>query len=443
MQLWTLLILLALASPLSAQEASQGGFISLGPAEDKVEGSAFSSEFWEPGGSHRSLTVSSVEPSRDERKVYSLPFPAGQVLWAGLVPPAVAGRLAGGVVLEGEPAAEGRTVSRINDVSPLVEEYRADLVATPPAAQVGDLELTRSGWIWRPTAWRNDPEGLFAKLRAWGMNRVYVTVPATDQGVETADLLERFIARASSLGIEVWAVDGDRYALLPEAQEPYLTRARAYAVYNARVSPEKRLSGVQYDIEPYLMPGYALRAAEWNEEYAQLLGLLKELAQMPLEIAVPFWFDGQQAAGGRKFLDAIVPAVDSVVVMDYRTDLAEVRRFARPFLHWGSKHDREVHIALETVPLPDSGLSMYRPTSGAGTLWLSTWDGLPILFLLDTPQAGLGSGQLFAYSHGTLSSSSRTTFHGREEELRGTLETLERDFAAWPSFAGLAVHGTE
>lgn len=435
---WLTIILLAFSPPILAQEeASQHGFISLGAAEDTVQGAAFSSEFWEPGGAHRSLVVSSLSPAREGRRVYPLPFPADQVVWAGLVAPELAVQLTGGVVLEGE----GTPVTAVSDVSPLVEGFRTDMTPAPPQGGGATRELTRSGWIWKPEAWRGDPDGLFAKLREWKMSRVYITVPATDQGVETAGLLESFIARASGLGVEVWAVDGDRYALLPESREPYLTRARAYAVYNARVSEEKRLSGVQYDIEPYLMPGYALRAAEWNEEYARLLGLLKELAQMPLEIAVPFWFD-QQQAGGRRFLEAIVPAVDSVVVMDYRTDLAEVRRFARPFLRWGDKYDREVHIALETVALPDSGLSMFRPAS-AGTLWLSSWEGLPILFLLEAPQRGIESGRLFAYSHGGRSLSSRTTFHGREEELRGSLETLERDFAAWPSFAGLAVHGTE
>lgn len=436
-----ILAFLAISIPIPAQEATtQHGFLSLGPAEDVVEGTTFSSEFWEPGGKHRSLVVSSEPPYRPEGRVYRLPFPAEQVVWAGQVAPALADRLAEGVVLEGETEDEGRPVTTVSDISPLVEGYE-DSAPGPPSSSESERELTRSGWIWRPTAWRDDPEGLFAKLRAWGMNRVYVTVPATDQGVEAADLLESFVARASAQQVQVWAVDGDRYALLPEARESYLTRARAYAVYNAGVAEDKRLSGVQYDIEPYLMPGYAMRAAEWNEEYAQLLGLLKELARMPLEIAVPFWFD-QQMAGERKFLETIVPAVDSVVVMDYRTDLDEVRRLARPFLNWGGRYDREVHIALETVRLPDAALSMFRPAE-LGTLWLSSWDGLPILFLLKSPRRDLGTGRLFAYSHGGRSLSSRTTFHGREDTLRSSLETLERDFAAWPSFAGLAVHGTE
>lgn len=61
------------------------------------------------------------------------------------------------------------------------------------------------------------------------------------------------------------------------------------------------------------------------------------------------------------------------------------------------------------------------------------------MLLLQQPHAGLpGAG--FRYSGNRLLDGSATTFQRQPERLQALLPQLERDFSAWPTFAGVAVH---
>jgi hypothetical protein len=117
----------------------------------------------------------------------------------------------------------------------------------------------------------------------------------------TSDL-RRFVARASSQGLAVYAVAGGpgwtaeshRY-LGPKVLE-------LVADYNADADPDERLQGVQFDIEPYVDPGF------WADVKASLQAYLRtvegivdtyeEVRTQPgneglgLGFAIPFWFDG-------------------------------------------------------------------------------------------------------------------------------------------------------
>jgi hypothetical protein len=114
--------------------------------------------------------------------------------------------------------------------------------------------------------------------------------------------LRRFVARASSQGLAVHAVAGGpgwtagshRY-LGPKVLE-------LVADYNADADPDERLQGVQFDIEPYVDPGF------WDDVEVSLQAYLRtvegivdayeEVRTQPgneglgLGFAIPFWYDG-------------------------------------------------------------------------------------------------------------------------------------------------------
>lgn len=306
----------------------------------------------------------------------------------------------------------------------------------------GTRTTERALWAWQPALWLDTPDDLTARLGRYAAGTVFITVPLTDAGdkVRQPAELAAFVRRMSGAKALVWAVAGDPHAVLPAERPKFVRMARAYDAYNKSVAPEERLAGVQYDIEPYTLPGYQLDADAWNQAYLETIRALKEASSLPLEVVLPFW-SAQATAGGRPLLDGLAECVDSVAVMDYRTDPALIGQFAVPFLDWGVKRSRPVRIALEAGPIADEARRHYRPAP-AGELWLTRAGTQDVVVLLKHP-ARCPAGAAFAQTRVSTFQGATLSFHGRDETLRALLPALESGFAAWPSFAGLALHGVE
>lgn len=312
---------------------------------------------------------------------------------------------------------------------------------------ISHTPLTRSAWIWEPEAWQETPEQVLKALNTWNIKRAYITVPleAERQVPVRQEALKAFIRLASKQQIAVWAVDGDRFALLPGEQTAFYNRAKAYAHYNQEVPKEEAISGIQYDIEPYLMSGYALGASAWNRRYQEFLSTVKQSTGLPIEIALPFWFYAQKI-DSRLFLDEVASSIDSIAIMDYRSNPSQIVQFAKPYLKWGERYQKKVTVALETVFLPDNISQIYRPST-TGTLLLWQVQDKTMLFLLKEPLKHFtlkrDSGSVFAYSHSISSSSGNVTFHDNLSTLKELLPKLENRLQQWSSFSGMAIHGIE
>ncbi|HEV7283976.1 MAG TPA: hypothetical protein VGN75_03890, partial [Kaistia sp.] len=242
----------------------------------------------------------------------------------------------------------------------------------------------RAAWAWDAGRWRGGGMGLLEDARRHGVDRLYVSVPIHDGAVAGSDALVRFVREARSRDIEVWAVEGDPHAVLPEGRRVFLERARALAAHIRAAPPEARLAGVQYDIEPYLVPGYPLAPDRWNMALVRTLSALRAALNVPVDAALPFWL----APGGpdTPVLEALPAAIDSVTVMAYRTDPASIQMAAGGFLDWGRRHGKPVSVAVEAGPLPDQRALSFVPAP-AGTLWRLDLGGEPVLLLLDRPAA--------------------------------------------------------
>jgi hypothetical protein len=323
------------------------------------------------------------------------------------------------------PESSGRLVLRSLSASP-----------RPPAAAPPGRAL----WAWRPAQWLETPARLLDTLEKSRADMVYLTVPVRAGTVEHAEELRGFVAGAARRGVKVWAVTGDPRAVLPQERAVQAGLARAYAEYNRSADPESRLAGLQLDIEPYLLPGYHLAVERWLSAYFETLREVRAAGGLPLEVAVPFWWAGQPYRGGN-LPDALAPLVDSVAVMNYRTDPARIRESAEPFLAWGTRHRRSVRIALEAGPIEDEIVRHYRPAP-SGQLWRLELAGQPVLVLLDRAAPPPG-GRAYAYSHETRAPGSAITFRGQAGPLVSLVEQLEREWQAWPSFQGVALHEFE
>jgi hypothetical protein len=298
----------------------------------------------------------------------------------------------------------------------------------------------RSTWVWKAADWRDHGPRLLDWAAAHRVRDLFITIPFRDDAVQEPGRLAAFVRAAGARGMRVLSVDGDPHMVLPGQQAALARMVRAYAAYNAGAAPDARLAGLQFDVEPYLLPEYGAGKIDWDARYLAMAHTLREAAGgLRLELVVPFWWDGKTV-----LLDRLAPLVDALAVMDYRTDPAQVLGFAVPFLDWGARHGRQVRIALEAGPIaPETQRRYVRAAAAepAGLLHLRI-GGQQVLALLSEPAAGATADvDRFRLQSTREIDGSATTFHRDKPALLRLLPGLETDFSAWDgAFGGIALH---
>jgi hypothetical protein len=306
--------------------------------------------------------------------------------------------------------------------------------ARPPA---------RATWVWKAADWREHGAGLLDWAEAHGVRELFIAVPFKNNTLQEPARLAAFIRAAGARGLRVLSVDGDPHMVLPERQAALAKLVRAYAAYNASVEPSARLAGLQFDVEPYLLPEYGAGKADWDARYLAMAHTLRGAAgSLRLELVVPFWWDRKTA-----LLDGLAPLADALAVMDYRTDPAQVTAFAVPFLDWAARHGRQVRIALEAGPIaPETQRRYVRAAGGepGDLLRLRAGGesgGQQVLAVLREPVDAVPGAELFRLQSTREIDGSATTFHREKQALLRVLPALEADFGAWGgAFAGIALH---
>lgn len=233
------------------------------------------------------------------------------------------------------------------------------------------------------------------------------------------------------------SVDGDPHMVLANEVPNVIKRVQAYAAYNGSVAPEARLAGVQFDVEPYLLPESTLPSAQRDERYLAMAHALKIAAGgLPLEFVVPFWRGAKH-----ELLDGLASYADALTVMDYRTDPGQVYDFAVPFLDWAEAHGKGVRIALEAGAIdPEVQRRYARIGAGeAGDLQALHVGGRTVLALLRAPSAA-PDAHLYRLQSTRNIDGGATTFHRDKAALLRLLPPMEADFGAWEAFRGMAVH---
>lgn len=300
----------------------------------------------------------------------------------------------------------------------------------------------RDLWIWREESWRQRRDRLLALLGKYKAKRVFISVAMDEaQGkISHANELLEFITEAGKRAIAVWAVEGDPHATLPRGQAQFVRRAKIFQQYNLDTTENGRLAGVQYDIEPYLVKGWSLDQDAWFVAYVETLRQLSRELNVPIEIAVPFWWQFKRV-NDKALLDAVAPYIDSVNVMNYRTDIGQIKQLAQPFLEWGLQANKKVSIALEAGPIPDERRWHFRKQQRGRLLHLKNF-AQPVLMLLDS-EINSDLADSFGLFRETAFSGELVSFQKDPAGLIGLLPQLESLWSQWPSFAGIALHGYE
>ena len=324
-----------------------------------------------------------------------------------------------------------------------LEELELQIIGTPA------VSAPRSTWLWLPSTWQEQAAKVWALAEREQLTQLYITVPVTAQGVvEQAASLREFVRAAHARQLKVWAVAGDREDVLPVSMSSMLSRVDALLAYNSSADAGAALDGLQLDIEPYLLPGYALAPEFWRERYLATISAVHSRlnGQLPLDLVVPVWWGEHPHWGEKLFKSLELPGL-SVTVMNYRTNAPALRAGAMPFIEWSERAKVKVAMALEYGGLSTDGLSETRQRfqqqdGNAGQLLLVAIGGVNTLVLLDKPQR-LGVGHPYLLQEQREFSNANISLQREPDKLKQLADTLNREWLQWPHYGGLAIHGLE
>lgn len=282
-----------------------------------------------------------------------------------------------------------------------------------------------------------------------------------------------FLALLNRHGFRAHALDGFNQYALPEWHDAVLKTVRNVIAYNRSVQPDERFYGIHYDVEPYLIRGFAgpLRG-KIVSSYLELLSKMSaetRPAGIPFGVDMPFWFDTRDEMTGElpvvefhgvsKLLsEHVIDLADSVAVMDYRTyafGADGLLSLAKGELEYAAKKGKRLFVGLETTRLPDEDLvefegapSLEPPeTSTANRAVVISPDGAAAMIRLagrsEWPMLSKTGGKLLWWpvARTVRVPGDKLSFaQPGISAMQQAMGEAEEDLAAYRSFAGFAIH---
>ncbi len=342
-------------------------------------------------------------------------------------------------------------------------------------------------WIWHTSDLIGDrtaTDRLAAFVAAQGIQRVYLQLPGRLIGAAAGTALEAdvieplraLVATLTGAGAEVFGLDGSAEYALAKWHDRVVQAVRNVGRYNRRVSPNGRFSGVHYDVEPYLLPGFADASRQLIiTAYVALLeriGTAARDADLWFEAAIPAWFDSVRITSAssdalrfKPLSELVIDRTDSVAIMDYRTRADGSNgtiALAESELAYAHAVGKKVWVGLETTTLPDEEILMFEgegepglPTAGGTNGWIIAAplaQGWHLAFVparalalliesLERSQVELDAIRHWRVTRHTRVPASRLTFANLgADRLHEVMRESEIEMRRQPSFAGFAIH---
>lgn len=330
------------------------------------------------------------------------------------------------------------TASTITLRVPEKWKQAASLKITLAAASAEAMQISLLNAVWLPSGqkparprppelgvwdWSTAPDRWKSLLPLWqkaGLDVVQLALPR-----EMPPPSQEAWKQIQQAGLQIIAVEGDPHMVLPEAREAVLNRHRQLGSRTGGM-----LSAVQYDVEPYLLPGFRLQPRRWYAQWGGLFEAIHQTATVPAEAVVPFWLIQQPE--GPRLLEKLKKTTSRIVVMNYRSATFEAVSWGAAWLEWSALHQHPVALAVECGPVADVPVTTFRQAR-EGPLWVAPWKGhgtLAVLF--DNPiQDPSQTGQVYALTAQSVVPGARTTLQGQNPaRVREILAELNRLAAA-------------
>ncbi len=267
-------------------------------------------------------------------------------------------------------------------------ESTPDDVATVPssgeqAPAAGRQKIPyHSMWVWETgplLASAKAAERLFDFCSRTGLKEIFLSVDFAGSSGGVADSITDaaayadFLSEAHLHGLRVEALSGAPSWAAGRRHEEALAAVRAIVNYNAGMTPDARFDGIHFDVEPYLLLGFALPdyRKQIFEQYLEMVVQCRDAARkghLDFTCDIPWWFfpltaDTRQqftvTFGGKEETvgEHVTDLLSSITIMDYRNEAdgaGGLIRFGIPALAYAARLHKQVHVGLETSAQKDT-----------------------------------------------------------------------------------------
>ncbi|MRX73019.1 amidase [Bacillus lacus] len=219
-------------------------------------------------------------------------------------------------------------------------------------------------WLWDTASITTKEAEIFNFLTEKNVTDVYLQINSSI----AVSKYQSFIAKASSLGISVHALDGaPRWVENTTAFNNYLNWVKSY---QAASQPHQRFAGLHLDVEPYLSTTWNSKRATAILNYQKIISTAYTTAkslQISFGADIPFWFDEhtyKNTYGTGNLAEWIIMNTDFVTIMAYR-NFAQgpngIIQHAQQEIQSAALHGKRVQIGVETMQSSEGDyLSFYQ-----------------------------------------------------------------------------------
>lgn len=287
------------------------------------------------------------------------------------------------------------------------------LVVAPPSHAE---QASRAMWVWEKESYQLVRDAAYRgsairMLHRAGVDRIYLYADAYAGENLIQDepaVYRQAIRELTSQGIAVeallgsWHLNTHAYAF-PRNHGRALEMFERVFRFNAEAALDERFVGINFDIEPHLLPQWKTERDSLLRRYLDLCRKIQLAAEAagfdrPIGPAIPFWWDGIEISWRgvrRPASEFIIDMFDYVALMSYR-NFAEGRdgmiAHSRHELDYASRTGKRVRLGADIAP----------------------------------------------------SEIAKITFDGHDRvRLESVLSSVEREFAEQSSFDGFAIHHFE
>jgi hypothetical protein len=212
----------------------------------------------------------------------------------------------------------------------------------------------KATWIWQTSLIASEPDQILLFAKEQGVELIYLKIDISRK----ASYYQAFIKKASEAGVKVHALGGQASWGLEQNRYKILALVDWVLAYNQVVADDEKISGVHFDIEPYVMP-------EWKTDekvsiMKQWMGNVEAYLERTnldptLEVGcdIPFWLDKTYLSDnpGTTLSEWLISKHEQVVVMAYR-DRADgsnsISALVPQEMGWADELGKKVLLAVET-----------------------------------------------------------------------------------------------
>ncbi len=237
----------------------------------------------------------------------------------------------------------------------------------PCHAQAAPAPVKRAMWVWYTKGIRTDPgtqADFFHFIAAPKGDASHAVGTLFFDGVDAPDFsdpatvknIRAFLTAAHAKGLRVDYLVGEPDWATPAKESEGIATLKAMLKFNQGGAAGQRYDGIQYDVEPYALPGWDKNqvAIEGGtvDLYSKCQAAIKASGQrVILSAAIPRWYGN---VNGHDFSSPIIDHTDEVDVMDYVTTVQQLVGDPAAILAHANQVHKKVWIGVETLELKDT-----------------------------------------------------------------------------------------